>query len=255
MRENYTLIRLYIDTALKLGGEIILDKPHIHYLLTVLRKSQGDRIRVFNGKDGEWAADITRLSRKAGALKITKSLRAAQICPDIWLCFAPVKKHRNAFIVEKATELGVRHLQPVVTQRTQFPKINLERLNAQMIEASEQTERLDIPSLGPINTLNDMLDQWDMGRTLIFADEASSDINAETQTTKPALNALKTIQETDGPCALLIGPEGGFTPSEREHILAHTFVKAVTLGPRILRADTAALALLTLWQSAQGDWG
>jgi len=249
MRENYTLIRLYLDTTLINGARISLDKPHLHYLLSVLRKSVGDRVRLFNGRDGEWAAEITDLSRKEARLVVTEQLREAKAAPDIWLCFAPVKKHRNAFIVEKATELGVGTLQTVITQRTQFPKINLDRLQAQMIEASEQTERLDIPTLAQSCDLADLLEGWDAARILIFADEAG-----EADGPNAAGPALDVISELDGPCALLIGPEGGFTPNERELIRSYPFVKAVTLGPRILRADTAAIALLTLWQARHGDW-
>lgn len=243
MRENYTLIRLYLENALRKGALIALDKPHIHYLMTVLRKSIGDRVRLFNGRDGEWMAEITSLTRKEARLIVKEQLRPSQASPDIWLCFAPVKKHRNAFIIEKGTELGVGTFQAVITQRTQFPKLNLERLRAQMIEASEQTERLDIPNLAQIVDLNSWLETWDPSRTIVFADEAGA-----------GLNAHDAISEIDGPCALLIGPEGGFTPDERELIKSYDFVKAVTLGPRILRADTAALALLTLWQAQNGDW-
>lgn len=243
MRENYTLTRLYVNETLSEGETIALPKEQAHYLGNVLRKGEGDAVRIFNGVDGEWKAEIAAVAKRAVSLIIKERLRAPKPCPDIMLCFAPIRKHRTAFIVEKATELGVRTLQPVITARTQFPKINLEKMRAQTIEAAEQTERLDIPSIAEPQKLEGLLKEWDADRTLIFADEAGeADL---------AMEAVKTIE---GPAAIVIGPEGGFTPQERDHLRAQNFVHAVSLGPRILRADTAALSLLTLWQSVQGDW-
>jgi len=169
-------------------------------------------------------------------------LREPKASPDITLCFAPIRKHRTTFIIEKATELGVKTLRPVITARTQFPKFNTEKANLQAIEAAEQTERLDIPDVKEPQKLTEMIEGWG-DRTLIFADEAGDAFRA--------LNALGTL---NGPAAILIGPEGGFTPQERDQLRTQSFVKPVSLGPRILRADTAALSLLTLWQAVQGDW-
>ena len=242
MRENYTLTRLYIADPLAEGAEVELSKEHAHYLGNVLRKGVGDAVRVFNGEAGEWRAEITAMSKRAGKLTLIEPLRAPKLCPDITLCFAPIRKHRTSFIIEKAAELGVRKLQPVITARTQFPKFNVEKARLQSIEAAEQTERLDIPDIAPPVKLTQMIEDWD-NRTLIYADEAGDAF--------PALNALGTLS---GPAAILIGPEGGFTPQERELLRSQNFVKPVSLGPRILRADTAALALLTLWQAVQGDW-
>ncbi len=243
MRENYTLARLYLDHDLAEDAVIALSKEQAHYLGNVLRLSSGDALRVFNSKDGEWRALVADINRKAARIEITEQLRAPKPCPDIWLCFAPVRKHRNAFILEKATELGVGTLQPLITARTQFPKIRLDKMQAQIIEASEQTERLDLPMLCETRDLSKMLDNWPEGRALIFADEAGD--------AEPAMNVLQNLS---GPAALLIGPEGGFTAEEREILRAKSFVTAVTLGPRILRADTAALSMLTLWQACSGDW-
>lgn len=243
MRENYTLTRLYVKAALNGGETVELAKEQAHYLGNVLRKGEGDAVRVFNRLDGEWRAEIAVMSKRSASLVVKERLRAPQICPDITLCFAPIRKHRTAFIMEKATELGVRTLQPVITARTQFPKLNMERMRAQVIEAAEQTERLDIPAISEPQKLESLLKAWDAKRTLIFADEAGG--------AKPAQTELGSI---NGPAAILIGPEGGFTPQERESLRAHSCVIPVSLGPRILRADTAALSLLTLWQSAQGDW-
>ncbi|NNE56964.1 MAG: 16S rRNA (uracil(1498)-N(3))-methyltransferase [Hellea sp.] len=243
MRPNYTLTRLYVDADLATGMDIVLPKEQAHYLANVLRMDGGGELRVFNGRDGEWKAVVTNITRKKAELKISERLRAPQACPDIWLCFAPVRKHRNAFILEKATELGVAVLQPVVTARTQFAKLKLDKMQSQIIEAAEQTERLDLPQLNPSTTLEKLLQEWQSKRILIFADEAGD--------AKPA---LETLQNISGPAALLIGPEGGFSDEERRLLRARSFVRPVSLGPRILRADTAALALLTLWQAAQGDW-
>lgn len=243
MRENYTLTRLYVDAPLAGGASFELPKAQAHYLGTVLRKGEGEAVRIFNGQDGEWRAEIATISKRTATLHIKEQLRAPKPSPDIILCFAPVKKHRTAFIIEKATELGVSAMMPVITARTQFPKLNLEKARLQAIEAAEQTERVDVPTLHPVQKLDALLSGWDNKRTLIFADE-SGDAN-------PAITALKDIK---GPSAILIGPEGGFTPQERETLRAQDFVTPVSLGPRILRADTAALSLLTLWQAALGDW-
>lgn len=247
MRENYTLPRLYVDTTLTAGGEINLSKDQLHYLGNVLRKTQGDDLRVFNGADGEWRAKITHMSRKSAAVHIHDQLRAPKVMPDIWLCFAPVRKHRNAVIIEKAAELGVSEIHPVLTERTQFSRLNIDKARLQAIEASEQTERLDVPQIHDVASggLAGFLEAWPKDRYLIFADEAGGSV--------PALMAIKAM-EPDAPAALLIGPEGGFTALEREILHAQDFVTPISLGPRILRADTAALSLLTLWQAVRGDW-
>ena len=244
MRENYTLTRLYLDASLTAGTGVALDNAQAHYLGTVLRKSVGDTVRVFNGKDGEWAAEISVLAKRKGHLIVTNPLRSHHAAPDIWLLFPPIRKHRTAFIIEKATELGASKLMPVITARTQFPKLNIDKARAQIIEAAEQTERLDLPVIKAPQKLDALLDGWDISRPIIFADEAVSGTN----------RALDAIGRIKGPCALLVGPEGGFTGIERERLYTMDCVTSISLGPRILRADTAALALLTLWQSENGDW-
>lgn len=242
MRENYTLIRLYLDTNLSGGQRLELSKAHGHYLSNVLRKGVGDDLRVFNGADGEWRAQITDAAKKPVSIEILERLRVPKACPDITLCFAPLRKHRNAFIAEKATELGVSILQPVITARTQFPKLNLDKMRAQIIEAAEQTERLDVPRLGQVMSLDNMLSAH-RDCPVFFADEAGG-----------AMPAMDAMQHYTGPAAILIGPEGGFTDQEREILQAQDNVVPISLGPRILRADTAALSVLTLWQSMHGDW-
>jgi len=242
MRENYTLIRLYIDAALSGGTVIELPKEQRHYLLNVLRKKNGDALRVFNGQDGEWRAQISEATKKSVQIEILEQLRTPKACPDITLCFAPLRKHRTAFIAEKAAELGVSALQPVITARTQFPKLNLGKMRLQIIEAAEQTERLDIPTLSAPLSLDEMLSALS-GRTIFFADEAGG-----------AAPALEAIKADSNPAAILIGPEGGFTDAERAALRGRDNVVPISLGPRILRADTAALSVLTLWQSVHGDW-
>lgn len=238
MRADYTLPRLYLDVPLT--GDIDLSREQAHYLGTVLRKRVGDRVRLFNGRDGEWAAEIVTADRKSMQLSIGEPLRAQANVPDIRLLFAPLRKHRTATVLEKATELGIRTLQPVITARTQYPKFNLERAQAQIMEAAEQTERLDLPELAEPVPLSDVLM---LDRTLVFADEAGD-----------MPTALSVLGDVSLPLDLLIGPEGGFMEAEREMIRARVNVHPVNLGPRILRADTAAISLLTLVQATLGDW-
>ena len=235
-----------MDAALSADQKIDLSKEQIHYLGTVLRRKVGDELRIFNGGNGEWRAKIVELSRKAGAIMCTEQLRTPKPMPDIWLCFAPVRKHRTAFIIEKGTELGVSEFHPLQTERTQFPKLNVEKARLQAVEAAEQTERLDVPIVHPSYKygIASFLSQWPRDRPLIFADEAGD--------AQPALTVLNDMPQNSA--AILIGPEGGFTQIERELLRAEEFVVPVSLGPRILRADTASLSLLTLWQAVKGDW-
>lgn len=242
MRENYTLKRLYIAEPLSQGATISLPKAQSHYVGTVLRMGEGDELRLFNGQDGEWRARITSVSKRSITLTLLECLRQPKTMVDIALAFAPIRRHRTAFIVEKATELGVARFEPVLTARTQFPKLNLEKARAQIIEAAEQTERLDIPDIAAPIDLMDWVSQQNQ-RQIIFADEAGD--------ARPAYEVLKSLA---APATLLIGPEGGFTPQERHALRAMETVNTVSLGPRILRADTAALSLLTLFQALNGDW-
>lgn len=242
MRENYTLPRLYIADDLSADVQIELPREAAHYLTKVIRKSEGDHIRLFNGSDGEWRAEISQTGKKSVQLSVQDQLRAPVSMPDVTLLFAPVRKHRTAFIIEKGTELGVTTFQPVLTARTQFPKLNSDKARLQATEAAEQTERLDIPEIKEAAPLLDILSVW--GETpILFADEAGD-----------AVPALEGCSKFKSPVAILIGPEGGFTDMERETLRTMKSVHPVTLGPRILRADTAAIALLSVWQSASGDW-
>ena len=242
MRENYTLPRLYLPETLSKGVVIDLSREAAHYFATVLRKNEGDEVRVFNGDDGEWRANLSAVRKKSAAIQILEQLRAPVSVPDVTLLFAPVRKHRTAFIIEKGTELGVRNFQPVLTSRTQFPRLNIDKARLQAIEAAEQTERLDVPEIQTAKPLLDVLSAW--GDTpIIFADEAGE-----------AQPAREVCDKLSAPLAILIGPEGGFAEAEREELRAMKNVYPVSLGPRILRADTAAVALLSVWQSVSGDW-
>ena len=235
MRQHYTLARLYVPAELSVGAQIDLPQNQAHFLGTVMRKRVGDKLRV-------WLAEISVLSKRKAQIVTTEQLRPAKPAPDIWLLFAPVKKARNSFIVEKATELGVSLLQPVITART-TSSIKSDKMSAQIIEAAEQTERLDLPEICAALKLEQALENWDEARTLIFADEAGD-----------ALPAAQTLTNIKPPCAVLIGPEGGFTDKEREFLRAKPCVAPISLGPRILRADTAALSVLAIWQAVSGDW-
>ena len=242
MRENYTLPRLYIEDSLTAGAQIELPREATHYLTKVIRKTEGDSVRVFNGVSGEWRAVIATGSKKSAQLRVEEQLRDPAPAPDVTLLFAPVRKHRTAFIIEKGTELGVRRFQPVLTSRTQFPRLNIGKARLQAIEAAEQTERLDIPEIKTARPLLEVLGAWD-DTPILFADEAGE-----------AEGAHEVCKKLSAPLAILIGPEGGFTEAEREELRAMKNVHPVTLGPRILRADTAAVALLSVWQSLSGDW-
>jgi len=242
MRENYTLPRLYIDEPFSENATFDMEKDQAHYLRGVLRKGEGDNVRVFNARDGEWRAMLYVTGRRGARLAVKEKLRGPAAVPDTTLLFAPVRKHRTAFIIEKGTELGVKTFQPVLTARTQFPRLNVEKARLQAIEAAEQTERLDVPEIREAKPLLDILSAW--GDTpILFADEAGDTESAQ-----------DVCANHPAPIAMLIGPEGGFTDAERKELRAMENVHPVTLGPRILRADTAAVALLSVWQSVRGDW-
>ncbi len=242
MREHYTLARLYVPETLCQDAGIDLPQSQAHFLGKVIRKNVGDLVRVFNGADGEWLANINLLSKRNAKIIILEQLRPAYTPPDVWLLFAPVKKARNHFIVEKATELGVVRLHPIMTGRT-TSSIKTDKMEAQIIEAAEQTERLDLPQVCAPLKLEQVLSGWDPSRALIFADEEGGG--------QPAVEALANIKP---PCAIIIGPEGGFTPEERDLLRSKKYVTPISLGPRILRADTAALSTLAIWQAVSGDW-
>jgi 16S rRNA (uracil1498-N3)-methyltransferase len=236
--------RLYVTGDLGQGMALTLDEGPTHYLLHVLRAKPGDRVSLFNGRDGEWLAEITAVAKRGVVVScVAQTLPQAGV-PDIWLAFAPVKKTPSDYLVQKAAELGVRALLPVFTRRTIVSRINEERMAANAVEAAEQSERLTVPEIRASVSFDKLLANWPSERRLLFCDEGG-DAKALTQAAR---------ESRGGPTAILTGPEGGFDPAERAALRALPFVVPVTLGPRILRADTAALAALAIWQAVAGDW-
>jgi 16S rRNA (uracil1498-N3)-methyltransferase len=224
-------IRLFVTSPLRHGLAAQGSDTQAHYLANVMRRATGDEVLLFNGSDGEWRACITELMRKKAVFEPIAQTRKQAPEPDAWLCFALLKRTKTDLVVEKATELGVARIQPVITARTQADHVNLERLRAIAIEAAEQCERLAMPEILPPKTLAHLIADWPAGRALFIADE---------RRTAPLL------RQTSAPCALLIGPEGGFTDAELVSIGAHHHVTRVSLGSHILRAETAAIAGLAL---------
>lgn len=231
-------LRLYVTEPLSAGTTIALGREQSHYLINVMRRAAGAPVDVFNGIDGEWRTTIDVADRKASVLDIQTQTRAQENAPDIWLLFAPLKKDRTDFVVEKATELGASKIVPVITARTQTNRVNRDRLAATAVEAAEQSRRLDVPDVDDAVQLDRLLDGWPEERMLIFLDETGGG---------QALGSI--FQSNAGACALLIGPEGGFAPEEIERLRALPFCCGADLGPRILRAETAAVAALAIRQA------
>lgn len=250
--------RLYIDASLTPGAAAPLTADQAHYLRNVLRREFGAPLLLFNGRDGEFAAEIVDIGKKGGAAAVKAQTREQETEPDLTLFFAPVKRSPLEMIVQKATEIGVARLVPVITERTTASRLNLARLRAIVLEAAEQCGRLTIPSVGEPVKLSGLLDTWPPADRLLFCDEAGDDGMQEwggpEGRAKPILDVLKTADSNSVAWGVLTGPEGGFTSGERDALRACDFVTPATLGPRILRADTAALAALVLWQAALGDW-
>jgi 16S rRNA (uracil1498-N3)-methyltransferase len=237
-------VRLYVEASLGDAVRVVPDEGQAHYLLHVMRAKSGDRISLFNGRDGEWLARIADVAKRSCAMVCEKRIAAQNITPDIWLCFAPIKKTPADYVVQKATELGVRALAPVFTRRTIVSRVNADRMRANAIEAAEQSGRLTVPEVREPVTLEKLLTNWPTERRLFFCDEGGEG--------RPVAEAVAGARGTA--CAILTGPEGGFDPAERERLRAVPFVTPLTLGQRILRADTAALAALSVWQALSGDW-
>jgi 16S rRNA (uracil1498-N3)-methyltransferase len=237
------MIRLHVTDDLGEGARLDLDEPQSRYLAAVMRLKAGDALRIFNGRDGEWTARVESVGKRTVALEVERPIRPQTLGPDLDLIIALVKRARLEIIVEKAAELGARRIRPVLTERTNADHTRIDRLQAIATEAAEQTGRLDVPQVSPPEKLERLLSDWGEGRRLLFCDEAGD--------APPALAALAGAH---GPWAILIGAEGGFSPREREVLRALPFAVPATLGPRILRADTAAISALSLWQAAAGDW-
>ncbi len=233
--------RLFVAPPLGVGLRVI-DGSQAHYLAQVMRLKPGDPVKLFDGANGEWLGIAREVGRKALTLEVTERLRPTETVPDLWLCAAPLKKGRIDWLAEKACELGVARLVPVITARTIVDRLNGDRLQVHMVEAAEQCGRTAVPVLAEQVKLAPMLRDWPAERTLFFADETGG------------MPAAAAMAGHPGPAAILIGPEGGFTPEERDAIRAVPQAIGIGLGPRILRADTAAAAAVTLWMASAGDW-
>ncbi|MGO1120257.1 16S rRNA (uracil(1498)-N(3))-methyltransferase [Rhodovibrionaceae bacterium A322] len=236
--------RLFVEAPLGQGGTVALSADHTHFLRSVLRLKPGARLALFNGREGEWLAEVEELAKGKGTVQLLEALRPQDPPEDLWLAFAPVKRGRMEFIVEKATELGCSRLLPVTTQYTSVSRVNDKRLVAIAREAAEQCRRLSVPEIAPPSDLKALLESWPEDRVLLMGDESGQG--------QAALSLLQA--DPAGRWGLLIGPEGGFSPQERELLEGYPFVRKADLGPRILRADTAVVAGLTLLQANVGDW-
>ena len=267
-------IRLYVEHPLGAGQSIPLEKEQAHYLFGVMRQRLGGAVALFNGRDGEWQAEVTEAGKRGGTLTCVTQSKPLQMPPDLWLIFAPIKKARTDFIVEKAAEMGAARILPVGTDYTNSERIRQDRLQAHAVEAAEQCGGTYVPEVCDLQKLSQLLDHWPDERQLMFCDEAEvgqrrflevarGSAGPEGGREAPALGggtgADRSASEPFGqlslqPWAILIGPEGGFSDKERKRLHAMEQAHVVSLGPRILRADTAAVAAMTLWQQTLGDW-
>ncbi|NMM43732.1 16S rRNA (uracil(1498)-N(3))-methyltransferase [Rhodospirillaceae bacterium KN72] len=237
-----TATRLFIPQDLQAGRPVEADPDQAHYLSRVLRLGAGAPLVLFNGRDGEWDAVVTEIGKNRATLRPETQRRAQVSSPDVWLAFAPVKKTQTDFIVQKATELGVSRLIPILTDRTQSERVRTDRLTATAVEAAEQCERLDVPVVVEPIRLDRLIDTWPTDRMLYLCAEAGD--------AQPLASAAKP-----GPAAFVTGPEGGFSQQELDLMRRSPLVQPISLGPRILRAETAAMAALAVWQAVSGDWG
>ena len=235
-------VRLYVDHPLGQGQSVPLSREQAHYLFGVMRLTEGTVLSLINGADGEWDASVEKAGNKAGILLCQAQTRPLQSPPDLWLMFAPIRKERTAFIVEKAVEMGAAQILPVQTDYTQSAnRIRQDKLQAHAVEAAEQCGGTFVPPVDNLAKLDRVLADWPTDRQLMFCDEV-------------LIGDPVGLPQMRGPWAILIGPEGGFSPAERARLHSLPFAHPVSLGPRILRADTAAVAALTVWQQALGDW-
>jgi len=237
-------VRLYVDHPLGQGQTVPLSREQAHYLFGVMRLGPGDGVLLFNGRDGEWRASVAERDKRGGLLRAEAQTAPQRDPPDLWLMFAPIKKARTDFIVEKAAEMGAARILPVQTDFTNAERIRRDRLQAHAVEAAEQCGGTYVPEVAELQRLDALLADWPAGRRLMFCDEALA-----------GGTCCLSRDLAGAPWAILIGPEGGFSPAERARLGALPFAHPVALGPRVLRADTAAVAALAVWQQALGDWG
>ena len=236
--------RVYVEADLAAGRTVACTREQTNYLRNVLRLGAGASVLVFNGRDGEWQAQLGLDGRRDASLSLVRQTRPQRAGPDLHYLFAPLKHARLDYMVQKATEMGAARLAPVLTQRTVPGRVNLDRMRANAIEAAEQCGILAIPDVAEPRRLDAVLSDWEAGRTLIFCDESAA--------IQDPIAALATV--ATGAVAVLIGPEGGFAPAERAMLLSKPFVVPISLGPRIMRADTAAVAAFALVNAVLGDW-
>ncbi|MBN9307915.1 16S rRNA (uracil(1498)-N(3))-methyltransferase [Devosia sp.] len=246
-RSHKTLPRLFVEAPLAPGATLEMGREHTNYLLTVLRMKKADALVVFNGSDGAWMARIADDHRKGATLEVVVQTQHQTPKSDLWFGFAPLRTGRLDYLVQKATEMGAGVIQPVITRYTQVSRLKSDKLVANVIEAAEQCEVLSVPTVADEVALSELLAHWqhEQGlRRLIFCDESA-----------PSISPVEQMRDLDGlPVGLIVGPEGGFSDDERELLLAQPFVVPISLGPRILRADTAAVAALAVVQAIIGDW-
>ena len=233
-------IRLYVDQPLAAGQPVAVGDAQANYLFNVMRLAVGATVKLFNGQDGEWLAGVEHAGKRQGILRCNTQSAPLMPPPDLWLVFAPIKKARTDFIVEKAVEMGAARILPVQTRFTN-ERIREDKLRAHAVEAAEQCQATYVPPVNDLIPLDKLLATWNPARRILWADEGLQ-------------GRAALLQAAPGPWAILIGPEGGFSPEERTKLRALPFVTPISLGPRILRADTAAVAALTLWQTTLGDW-
>ena len=241
-------IRLYVDQGLAAGQAVVLTADQANYLFNVMRLARGAALLLFNGRDGEWRATVAEAGKRGGILLCELQTAPLRLPPDLWLIFAPIKKARTDFIVEKAVELGAARIMPVQTRHTNAERIRQDRLQAHAVEAAEQCGATFVPDVADLIPLDRLLTDFPADRKLLWCDEAM--VGQHTSLT----GNIAEPTRPSGPWAILIGPEGGFSADEQTRLRALPQVVPLALGPRILRADTAAVAALTLWQSALGDW-
>lgn len=235
-------IRLYVDHPLGPRESVTLSREQAHYLFGVMRLDVGATVSLFNGKDGEWQANVVLASKKGGVLECVEQSKPLLMPPDLWLVFAPIRKERTSFIVEKAAELGAARICPMQTEFTQSAnRVRQDKLQAHALEAAEQCGGTYVPQVDDVQKFAKILDTWDTSRRILFCDEA-------------LVGQTAALPTDAGPWAIFIGPEGGFSERERDRLRGFECANAISLGPRILRADTAAVAAMTLWQHALGDW-
>jgi 16S rRNA (uracil1498-N3)-methyltransferase len=252
------MIRLFVEPDLAEDVAVAPSQEQAHYLVNVMRQTLGGEVLLFNGRDGEWRAVVEQVTRRGCILRTRTQTRPQAAPPDLELVVALVKRARLETIVEKSAELGCRRVRLTVTRRTNSDHVKVTRLQAIATEAAEQTGRLDVPEIEAPEWLDTLLSDWPAERRLLFCDEAGDDPDAQwggqAGRALPVLQALEKSGSGAGGWSVLIGPEGGFDPEERSRLRSLPYVTAATLGPRILRADTAAISALTLWQAALGDW-